>query len=98
MRDLTEQELNDLINGFYSTQEPMDLSKGTIVDRFIARKMNVPLEEILNRPFSGLIIVDWCIMSYLDGKIPDKDTGKYIWECPDDLEWYENEKRKEEEE
>jgi len=98
MNDLTEQELNDLINDFYSTQKPMDFSKGSIVDRYIAKKMNVPLEEILNSPFYRPSIVDWIIMDYLEGKAPDKDTGKYIWECPEDLEWYKMEKEKEEEE
>lgn len=92
IRDLTDEELHALCDNFYSTQKPMDFSKGSIVDRYIAKKMNVPLEEILNCPFSRLTIVEWNIMSYLEGKAPDKDTGKYIWENPEDLEWYKMEK------
>ena len=90
-----DEGIHALCDNFYSTQKPIDFSKGSIVDRYIAKKMNVSLEEILNSPFCRPLIVDWNIKSYLEGKAPDKDTGKYIWECPEDLKWYENEKRKE---
>lgn len=86
----------EFVEDFYASIKPIDFSKGTVVDRFMARKMHMPLSEVVEKSYMRLLLVDLYVMDYLEGKIPDKDTGKYIWENPEDLEWYKMEKEEEE--
>ena len=91
-RELSMEELAEKVKVDY----PMDKSEGSLVDRYIAREMHRPVEEIVNSPFQRTYAVDWTFWRYFMGEGPHPNTGRYIKDVPSDLEWLKKELSKEE--